>query len=241
MTARSPTSAEILLALSERIQGEINVCLPGKIESYDASKQLASVKPLLKRPLINEDGTDADAESVPVISNVPVVHPSGGGYFTHFPLAQGDPVILIFADRSIDRWLDRGGEVDPGFTHTHELTDAIAIPGGRAQPQKLQNPSSSKLTIGKDGDASMQITIDGTVIKLSDNATDFVALAQKVLTELQKITTYLTAISAVWGSPIPEAGMGAPSALGTALNAAHLAAGGVPSMQSVAASKVKAE
>lgn len=241
MSQRSPTIAELLSAFGERLQGEINVCLPAQVESYDASTQLASVKPLLKRPLVGEDGVDLEAESIPVINNVPVIHPSGGGYFVHLPLTKGDPVTLVFSDRSLDRWIDKGGEVDPGFSHTHELSDAFAIPGGRSKQQKLSNPSSSKLVLGKDAEASMQITIDGTVIKLSDNATDFVALAQKVLTELQKITTYLTAVSAVWGAPIPEAGMGAPSSLGTALNIAHLAAGGVPSMQSVAAAKVKAE
>lgn len=224
----------------ERLASEICVCLPGKIESYDASTQMAKVKPLLKRPLKLADGTDA-TESMGIINNVPVVHPSGGDYFVHFPLKAGDPVTLVIADRSIDRWIESGGEVDPGFTHTHELSDAFAIPGGRNKKNKLNNPSDSKLVIGKDGAASMQITIDGTTIKISDNANDFVALAQKVLTELQKITTYLTTISAVWASPIPEAGMGSPSSLGTALNIAHTAAGGVPSMQSVAASKVKAE
>lgn len=171
------------------------------------------------RPLTTDDG-DELTESLPQINNVPVVQPAGGGFFAHFPLQAGDPVLLIFADRSIDRWIDKGGEVDPGFSHTHELSDAFAIPGGRPQPKKLSSPSSSNLTIGKDGDTSLQISIDGSAISLSTGAS-FVALADKVLTELNKIqAAMLTGTVAAAPGPVTFASPYSPA--------------------SVAASKVKA-
>lgn len=181
----SPSLAELLNKLSEQTQAEMNVCIPAEIVSYDAATQLAQVQPCLKRPLRTEDDEEI-TESMPIISHVPVIHPSGGGFFAHFPLAKGDPVTLIIADRSIDRWLDKGGEVDPGYSHTHELSDAFAIPGGRPDPKKLSGMSSSKLTIGKDGDTSLQIAIDGSAISLSTGS-DFVSLAAKVDSELNKI------------------------------------------------------
>lgn len=49
------------------------------------------------------------------------------------------------------------------------------------------------------------------------------ARADKVLDELNKIKQYLTTMASAFSSPIPEAGMGAPSSLGTALNVAHQA------------------
>ncbi len=198
----------------ERLASEICVCIPGKVESYDAATQMAKVKPLLKRPLKLADGTDV-TESLGIINNVPVIQPSGGGFFAHFPLAAGDPVTLVIADRSLDRWIEQGGEVDPGFTHTHELSDAFAIPGGRNKQNKLSSPDSSKLTIGKDGDTSLQISIDGSAISLSTGS-DFVALAQKVATELSKIQAAMLTgtVSAapgpvVFGSPYSPASVAA--------------------------------
>jgi hypothetical protein len=187
---------------------------------------MVSVKPLLKKPLISRDGEEQDAESIPVISNVPVCWPSGGGYFAAFPLAKGDPVTLIFADRSLDRWLTQGGEVDPMHLHTHELTDAFAIPGGRAKPQKLSSPSTTKMVIGKDGDATQQITIDGTDIKLCDTATQYVAMSNLV-TNL--FTSLATAING-W-TPVPNDG-------GAALKSALTA--WIALSKSTAATKVKA-
>jgi phage baseplate assembly protein V len=75
----------------------------------------------------------------------------------------------------------------------------------------------------------------------SASAADFVALAQKVLSELQKLQTHFNAVEAVIsGPPIPEAGMGAPSSFQVAL-AAVVAASPYPAPASVAASKVKAD
>lgn len=66
----------------------------------------------------------------------------------------------------------------------------------------------------------------GSPTKLGNSPTNHAATGEDTLTELNKIKTYLTAMAAVFSSPIPEAGMGAPSSLGTALNLAHLAAKG---------------
>jgi hypothetical protein len=194
MVMRSPSISEAINALIERIGQDLNVSLPGTIEDYDHEKQLASVKPSLKRPLRSEDGEDVEAESLPVIPNVPVVQPSGGGYFVHFPLKKGDPVTLIISDRSLDRWKERGGEVDPGFTHTHELTDALAFPGGRSKPDALTGTHADHLVIGHEDDASRRITIDASEIKLG-NASNFVALANKVDGELTKIKTTLDSLT----------------------------------------------
>lgn len=236
---REPTLADVIKAAIHYREFDLHVAMPGRIKSYDASTQLADVEVCIN-PTLKADGGD-EVIVLGVISNVPIKFPGGGGYFLSFPLEDGDGVELTFLDRSIDDWLEKGGVVDITDQRMHHLSDASAFPGLRAKPDALTSAHASKLVIGKDGEASMQITIDGTTIKISDNATEFVALAQKVLTELQKITTYLTALDTVWQATIPEAGMGSPSSLATALKIASAAAGGVPSMQSVAASKVKAE
>jgi hypothetical protein len=234
MVMRSPSISEAINALIERIGQDLNVSLPGTIEDYDHENQLASVKPSLKRPLRSEDGEDVEAESLPVIPNVPVVQPSGGGYFVHFPLKKGDPVTLIISDRSLDRWKERGGEVDPGFTHTHELTDALAFPGGRSKPDALTGTHADHLVIGHEDDASRRIVIDGSLIKLSENATNFVALANLVKSEIQALRN--------WAAGHTHTSMDTFVGSGTlTTNPTSSPIGPPPTVNDVAASKVKAE
>jgi hypothetical protein len=236
MSDRSPSRADFIREYVAAQLAEMHVCLPAKVESFDADKQTIDAQPQVKRRLRAEDGTITH-ERLPVIRNVPVVYLRGGGFFSYAPLEVGDNVILHFSDYSLDQWWENGRESSPDFSHSHELTDCFAVPGGYAKPEALSS-MGTKQRIGK---ADLHISNDGTVIKIGDGASEFIALAQKVLTELQKITTYLTAIDTVWQASIPEAGMGAPSSLGIALKAASLAVSGVPSMQSVAATKAKAE
>ena len=103
---------------------EIHTCLPGQIEQYDHTKQKADVKPLIKKKYV-----DGSVVPMPVISNVPVVWPAGGGGSITFPLKQGDGVLLVFSERSLDTWLSKGGDAEPGSRHKFDLSDAIAIPG----------------------------------------------------------------------------------------------------------------
>jgi len=103
---------------------DVNTCLPGRIEKYDYAKQKADVKPLIKKLYV--DGT---TEALPVIVNVPVVWPRGGGGSLTFPLEKGDGVLLVFSQRSLDTWLSKGGDTGPGDPRKFDLSDAIAIPG----------------------------------------------------------------------------------------------------------------
>jgi hypothetical protein len=121
--------------LTSRIRAEIDddrqtlhTAMPARVESYDATYGRASVQPLLKRIDIDENG-DRVVTSYPVINEVPVVFPGSGGWRIRFPITAGDVVLLLFAEGSLDRWLQRGGEVDPGDSRRHDINDAFAIPG----------------------------------------------------------------------------------------------------------------
>lgn len=76
---------------------------------------------------------------------------------------------------------------------------------------------------------------------LGSDPTDAVALAPASKTQMEKITTYLTALDAVFQTTINEPGMGAPSVLGLALKAASQAIGGVPEIEEPGALEVKAK
>ena len=116
--------SEPLRAAVESVMSELHVCLPGRIERYDHIEQRAEVKPLLRRHY-----RDGDESDMPVIADVPVIWPRAGGASLTMPVKQGDGVLLVFADRSIDRWLVQGGEVTPDDRRKHDLSDCVAIPG----------------------------------------------------------------------------------------------------------------
>ena len=120
----SPTLADLLRLATARQLQDVHVSMPGRIESYDAPRQEASVQPLLKVALAS--GEEA---SLPVINHVPVLWPRGGGAILSFPLEIGDTVLLVFSERSLDEWLQQGGELAPQDPRSHDLSDAVALPG----------------------------------------------------------------------------------------------------------------
>lgn len=148
--------------ISNAISGalsNIHTCLPGRVESFDASTGLAKVVPLLKRKYVSEE----NPVDLPVISGVPVVFPRAGDSWLRLPIAAGDYVLLLFSERSIDRWLDMGGTVDPLDPAKFDLNDAIAVPGIYPKPDALEaNGASTSLEIAN-GSAFIEIKANGTV------------------------------------------------------------------------------
>lgn len=103
---------------------DVHTALPGRIESYDHAQQRASVSPVLRKRY-----RDGQEDNYPVITNVPVIWPRGGGGSITMPLQAGDGCLLVFSERSIERWANQGGTRQPGDPRWFDLSDAIAIPG----------------------------------------------------------------------------------------------------------------
>lgn len=194
---RTPSLAEVIsLAISQKL-ADVHVSLPGRIESYDASEQKADVKPLLKRPVRAEDGTFLEAEELPIIPDVPIVFPRGGGggsggYFISWPLTKGDHVHLVFNERSIDKFIDAtssGGDTDPVDLRTHNLSDAVAYPGFYPFSQPLADAHTDNMVIGEDSGCQIHIKPSGEIHIGSENAAEFVAQAAKTLSELSAIVS----------------------------------------------------
>ncbi len=154
----TPTFTDVLrLAVGQRLR-DLHVSMPGRVESYDAATQEASVQPLIKVAL-----SDGKSATLPVINGVPVIWPRGGGAILSFPIQPGDTVLLVFGERSLDEWLQQGGEVAPADPRSHDLSDAVAIPGlypfsepGEASDRDvLLRFKGSELRLGADGKVSL--------------------------------------------------------------------------------------
>lgn len=171
----APSLARLLNSVRDSVFAGLRVACPGRVESYDAAKQTVNVK-LLVQDFYEDAGGERRYVSEPVLSNVPLQFPGGGGMRITFPMAAGDPVLVIFADRAIDQWQASGNEGTPEDTRRHHISDAFAIPGIKANTQAWADAPTDTITIGSDAGAS-----------------EFVATAQRVLTELEKIKTAFNA------------------------------------------------
>ena len=123
--------SEVLATVARKPLRKAFVCLPGVVMAFDPVTARAQVQPAIDY-LIDDDTTQA---SHPVVLDVPVAYPAGGGYASVFPLSVGDNVLLHFSQRGLTDWRDRmdrgvdatGSAPDAGVMF--RIQDAFAVPG----------------------------------------------------------------------------------------------------------------
>jgi Phage protein Gp138 N-terminal domain len=156
---------------------DVHTALPGTIKSYDAAKQTADVIPQVRSAAPKQDGSTV-AETVPVIPNVPVQWPRGGGMALHFPLAPGDHVLLVFNEAAIGHWRETGEVADPGDLRRHTFGYPVAIPGIAPNASPIADPGSSSEAV---------LSVGGKTFRVGGASAEMVALANLVQQALDKI------------------------------------------------------
>jgi hypothetical protein len=140
------TLIELLNTFIANKVADINICLPAKIVSYEFKTRKAVVKPLL-----NVKYNDDQVLENPLIYNVPVVHPAAGGASITFPVKEGNTVLLIFSQKSLEEWLRNGQLVTPDDPRQNDLTDAIAIIGFKPFSEQVPAESADDFVMDYDG------------------------------------------------------------------------------------------
>lgn len=148
---RTPLHAAIVGVFRDMLQ-DVYTALPGAIESYDAVKGRAKVKPQIQEV---QDST-GKYKPLPVVPGVPVIFPGGAAASLTMPLAKGDTGLLIFTKHALEVWLSRGGDVAPGDPRLFDLTDAVFLPGLRPFSQGSPAEGANALTL-KNGDAKLKM------------------------------------------------------------------------------------
>lgn len=157
---------------------DLHTSMPGQIVSYDRETQLARVKPCLRRTL----NTGEELE-LPDIYNVPVQFPSSSNANIHFDLEEGDSVMIIFSERSLDGWVERGGCVTPKERRLHNINDAIAIPGVKPKPSSFSpKGDEGSLTICNN-DVFIELKKDGKVV-LDNGENELLSVLVELVTEM---------------------------------------------------------
>ena len=116
---RSGALAEVLTSERKTINEQLRVALPGVIQSFDPDTVTAVVQPAIRYIERDNDGNKA-TKDYPLLVDVPVVFPRGGGCTLTFPVKEGDECLVIFADRCIDFWWQSGGIQEPVDGRMHD-------------------------------------------------------------------------------------------------------------------------
>ena len=177
------------------------------------------------KPVINRV-VNGESRELPVFAEVPPIMLGGAANYMKFPVNEGDYALLLFTERCFDRWYNGQDFQEPPVFRMHDYSDGFALVGLRNFSQLLTIPT--------------ELTIAGNMRLGCDDPGDYVALAQKVLDELnavkQDITVLKAATSTGIGAIVP------PPAGATAKTAFDGATASIPhTPQSVASAKIKAE
>lgn len=179
---------------------DVHVALPGKVDTYDASQQKATIKPLLKRCVVTAEGEEV-LEALPSIPDVPIVFPRAGDFFISLPIQPGDHVLLVFNERSIDLYTDSSGEdTNPVDLRKHHLSDAVAYPGFYPFSKSLTDADANDLVVGVN--SGMQLHMRPGQAEFEDGTT------QQSMVVAEALETFYGAVKAMFDSHAHPTGVG---------------------------------
>ena len=133
---QTPSETDIILSAIRSQMLDLYTFMPATVLDYDALLQTCTVQPAFKATYIDPPKT----ESLPKIQDVPVIFNRSSTRGAQFPLKKGDGVGLMFSQRSLDDWASKSNSVnDVQLTsaRTHDINDAVAIPGLFSDAGKL--------------------------------------------------------------------------------------------------------
>ena len=144
---------EVFRAAIRSLQSSIWTCLPGSITSFDPVMVMASVQPGVSGQIKSPDGT-LTSVNFPVLTDVPVMFPRGGGATLTFPIRPGDECLIFFASRAVDGWTQSGGIQPPSDDRKHAMADAFVLAGPQSQAKRLTGISVSTTQLRSDDGAT---------------------------------------------------------------------------------------
>lgn len=166
----SPDLAVVLERTMSAVAERMHTAAPGIATSVNAVAGTVSAQQAVTR---------AGEEAEPEVPEVPVlqIRSSLGGL--RVPLAAGDPVLLVHANRSLDEWARSDGRqvLEAEDPRAHDPSDAMAIPAG---------PGAAGAT------AFTAVVLDGDDVRLGDEtAVEGVILGTTAVAALQAFCTAL--------------------------------------------------
>lgn len=155
VTQRLRTPTEPIWMALRQFAGELRVCIPAIVVSFDEDAQTVSVQPAVNEALV----LDAvfTNQPLPQLDDVPICLPRAGGFSLTMPISVGDECLVVFTDVAYDLWWQNGGQQNQpdGVKYRHAIGNGIAIFGAWNQKRLLPSYSTSSAQLRSD---------DGTVV-----------------------------------------------------------------------------
>jgi len=172
-------------------QSKMWTAIPAIVVDVDLSAQTLSAQPSIQAVVRDKDNKTTNV-TLPVLINVPIVFPRGGGFALTLPVAAGDEVLIVFASRCIDAWWQSGGVGVQVEQRMHDLSDGFAILAPTSQPKKLSGVSSTSVQVRNEaGTTYVEIDSSGK-IKLVSPSEVKVASPSIILDGNAQVTGNLT-------------------------------------------------
>lgn len=162
------SSEQMSEQLYNSIFSMLRVSMPGIIQSFDPIAVTCTVQPAISGQAADELG-NYKSQPLPLLLDVPVIFPRGGGCTLTFPVKAGDECLVIFSDRCIDFWWQNGGVQEPVDPRQHDLSDAFALVGPMSQAQKISAINTSAVELRSD-DADTKISLNPSTGKITGTA-----------------------------------------------------------------------
>lgn len=173
---QDPTLRGLLNAHRDEIFYSLNAHQVGIIQSFDEDKQTATVAIAAKRVVFNQTQTaDETLQQTPtiidypILADVPVMFPRGGGAVLTFPVKKGDECLLCFNDRDLDAWFETGGAAVPNSPRAHSLSDAMAFVGLSSKATPIEDFATDAVEL-RFSEGKIGVTEDGKIIVTKSGA-----------------------------------------------------------------------
>lgn len=166
--ANEPITA--LLEAQQGMQAHLWTALPGIINTVDLAKQTCTVQPAVQMKYTDPRTQAVQWLTLPLLLDVPLQFPQGGGFSLTFPVRAGDECLVVFASRCIDDWWANGGVQRQPDLRMHDLSDGFAIMGFRSQPRVLVSYVADATELRHDSGLSKITITDDLRVHLVSNA-----------------------------------------------------------------------
>lgn len=165
-TERSATTQDAIGMVLRGYQAGIWTALPAIIQSFDASALTCTAQPAIQAQVSAPDGSTSWV-MLPLLVDVPVCFPRGGGCTLTFPLAAGDEALIVFSSRCIDSWWASGGIQVQAELRMHDMSDGFAIPGPFSQATKISGWSGNSVQLrSNDGSTYVDLNPGTKAVKI---------------------------------------------------------------------------
>lgn len=191
----TPSLKGLLDRALEQARSDLYVARPGVLLSYDPSTSMATVKLVGQMGTMGQTGTEW--YDLPDLVEVPVMQVYGGGGRLTFPMAPGDEGLVVFCDRNITEWKQRGSVgVPPTDSRKHDLSDGMFILGAWSKVRGADIPMDGVNLKAKEGAEVMlndkaqmktpdaEVTVSDKVL-VKNQATTLNAVLTELLTALK--------------------------------------------------------